>query len=174
MAIVNLSAPWLSHYRKLWAFFRNDSDVSVVYDGADMSVKIYVDDMDKANALSHVVACEKKFGNVTLTIEVIPGNDVKKLYADTGRQANVLSSDADIWYHIMLGNTAIDDIRNVVFIGGARFVFVLFKPVVVQYYNDDTTDYNGMESTLYEDIARDIFTENPGVYFCTEMKDGRE
>lgn len=39
---------------------------------------------------------------------------------------------------------------------------------VVQYFNDNIGDINGNCSTLYEIIARDIFPNVNGIYFCTE------
>jgi len=49
--------------------------------------------------------------------------------------------------------------------------YVLFKNKVVQYFIDNIGDYNGMKSTLYEDIARDIFEDVDGVFFCTALPD---
>lgn len=44
---------------------------------------------------------------------------------------------------------------------------MLFKKEVVQYFTDNLGDYNGYRSTLYENIARDIFGDIVGVFFCT-------
>ena len=48
--------------------------------------------------------------------------------------------------------------------------YVVFRNEVVQYYTDDLGDYFGMASTLYEDIARDLFSEVDGIYFCTNTE----
>ena len=42
----------------------------------------------------------------------------------------------------------------------------------VQYYNDSLNDINGICSTLYQDVAKDVFDKRSGVYFCTEYEDG--
>ena len=48
------------------------------------------------------------------------------------------------------------------------FNFVVFVPEVVQFYNDDLGDINGLCSTLYQDLAKDLFGEEAGIYFCTD------
>ena len=47
--------------------------------------------------------------------------------------------------------------------------FAVFAKEVVQYYNDDLTDINGLKSTLYEDIARDVF-DIDGINYCTSKE----
>ena len=54
---------------------------------------------------------------------------------------------------------------------GTHLGFVLFKPEVIQFLDDDTSDYYGNWNGLAEDIAREIFVEGyRGVNFCTEVK----
>ena len=45
--------------------------------------------------------------------------------------------------------------------------YVVFVKEVVQYFNDDLGDANGVCSTLYQDIAKRLFTSTEGVFFCT-------
>lgn len=171
MAIVNLSAPWVEHYYELCAFFRNDSEVAVVFDPDKMIVKLYVDDMRKAEALEHVIAHKLEFGNVTLNVEVVPGNDAKK-FSEGSTQRDIID-DMEIWQIIGRNNPAIDRIIKQIGIGGMKYTFVMCDPVVVQYFNDNTADLNGLTSTLYENIARDIFTGKAGVFFCTSPHVGK-
>ena len=51
---------------------------------------------------------------------------------------------------------------------------VVFENRVVQYFNDCLNDPYGLESTLFEDIARDVFIETNGVYFNTEAAEDFE
>lgn len=44
-----------------------------------------------------------------------------------------------------------------------------FKKEVVQYPADDLSSETGLKSTLYEDLAREIFENTDGVYFCTDV-----
>lgn len=50
------------------------------------------------------------------------------------------------------------------------FTYVVFEKEVVQYWNDNLADYNGLTSTLYQDLAKEIFEDAnlDGVYFCTD------
>ncbi len=46
--------------------------------------------------------------------------------------------------------------------------YILFEPKVVQFFNDDLGDLNGLRSTLYQDIAANVFEDaHEGVFFCT-------
>lgn len=171
MAIVNLSAPWFEHYHELLAFFRHDNEVSVVFDADKMIVKLYVDDVRKAEALEHVIAHELEFGNVTLNVEVVPGNDAKE-FSKGSTQRDIID-DMEIWQIIARNNPAIDRIIKQIGIGGMKYTFVMCDPVVVQYFNDNTSDINGLTSTLYENIASDIFTGKAGVFFCTSPHVGK-
>lgn len=49
--------------------------------------------------------------------------------------------------------------------------YVVFEKEVVQYFNDNLGDIHGVESTLYENLAREVFEEHDGVFFCTDIDD---
>ena len=55
-----------------------------------------------------------------------------------------------------------------------RIIYIVFRNVVVQYYNDDLGDYYGQCSTLYQNIAADIFKPIDGVHYCTDKPYYRE
>ena len=46
--------------------------------------------------------------------------------------------------------------------------FVEFCKYVVQYYNDNLGDLHGNRTTVMEQIAREVFDDVSGVYFCTD------
>lgn len=50
--------------------------------------------------------------------------------------------------------------------------YVVFKNCVVQFFNDNLNDIYGNISTLYQDIAREIFAdaEWEGVFYCTDVE----
>lgn len=156
MAALNLTTPWVEHYRKIDAFFKNDPDVYVVYNNDEVEIKVYVDNAEKGGALDALLPDEVEFGNVTLKIAVIPANDGK------------LTIPRNITSVAFTGNPIVDEIRSITLFGALE-TFVLFKKEVVQYSNDDIGDYFGIESTLYENIARDIFSPQLGVYYCTNV-----
>ena len=93
---------------------------------------------------------EKEFGNVKLNIEVIPANVPPK-------------TKLELFMTAFKGNPAINSIEKVSAYG-QDLGFVIFEPEVVQYPTDDIGDYFGIESTLYENIARDIFDNTENIF----------
>ena len=166
MATLHMSAPWVILYREIEELFKYDEEVHVVYDEADNHVKLFVDDGLKAAGLAKLIPTSRTFGNVTIKISVIPAN----------------KKDAD---GFDLDNTPDEGLFNIIFTGNAAFAFassvegiftnaltyVVFKKKVVQYYNDDLGDAFGQCSTLYQEIAKDIFGERDSTFFCTDRED---
>ena len=140
---VNLATPWATFYTELEMLFEKDPCVKLQFeDGDEKVIKIYVDSTAKADALAKILPAEKTFGNVVVKVEVIPANvDEKSLF--------------DLYKDAFYGNPIVDKFESTSF--PMEFNYILFKKEVVQYFNDDLSDYNGMESTLYEDIAKDVF-----------------
>lgn len=154
MEKLKLAAPWTVFYREIKTLFREDPEVIVFYDESEVSIKLYVDNVVKADALTQLLPATKQFGNVTMKIAVIPSN--KKVGS-----AMDLVSDA------FSGNEAVSFVHTVENIF-AKMTFVVFKKEVVQFFNDDLSDIHGVCSTLYQNIAKDVFGEIPGVFFCTD------
>lgn len=155
--MVKLVSPWIDYYRCIQAMFIEDPEVTVKFDEDDCAIKIYVDNnVDKYEALCALIAPEKQFGNVTVKVRIYPSNKLK-------------ASTTDLFNNAFMGNPAVKDIINVNVFGN-DMNYVVFKNKVVQYFNDDIGDVNGIRSTLYQDIAKDLF-EAKGVYFCTEAGD---
>lgn len=158
MALLKLSSPWVTFYRELNAMFEQDPEVTVIFDEEENDVTLYVDNAAKAEALQLLIPEQKTFGNVTLKIDIIPANDVNRTnYVDceavftTAFKDNGAFCYADTIYGIMSN----------------PITYVVFQNRVVQYFNDSISDIHGLCSTLYQDIAKDIFNPLPGVYYCT-------
>lgn len=160
MASINLTSPQVEHYRKIEAFFKNDPNVTVVYDNSALEVKLYVSDEHKASALQQILPDVRKFGNVKLKIVVYTPNGK----AEFGSTDNLLST-------AFFDNPAFKYIKTLRGIGDTPFTYVIFTKEVVQYFTDDLSDFFGAESTLYENLARDIFKDIPGVFYCTDIED---
>ena len=64
------------------------------------------------------------------------------------------------------GNPAVKEFKSVQF-GPEEVLYVIFQKEVVQFFTDDLTDIYGLCSTLYQDIAKDVFENVGGVFFCT-------
>ena len=165
MARLKLSSPWEIYYKEVTAMFGQDHEVHVVMDDDNMQLVLYVENARKAEALEKILPVEKEFGNVKLSIMVVPANKEKENYE--------LGDDLqDIFNAAFYDNTAFVYSRMIPFLfDGNPLYYIVFDKVVVQYYNDDLGDINGLCSTLYQEIAKDIFKEMPGVFYCTNNEE---
>lgn len=154
MEKVGLSSPWVSFYREVDALFNRDPEVKVVYNEDDNIIKLLVDNQEKAEALEALLPKEREYGNVTVRLEVVPANPLK-------------SSVASLYAAAFRDNPALSFIHTIDGIFNMPVNYVVFDKAVVQYFNDDLSDIYGNKSTLYQEIAKDIFDEREGVFFCT-------
>jgi hypothetical protein len=152
---IKLSTPWVIFYRQIQALFKKDPAVKVVYDQVDNVIRIYVEGGTKAEAIEKLLPSEKTFGNVTVRIVVIPSN------LDENNKISLFEKAFD-------GNPILSTIISGELFGNS-VNYVLFKKEVVQFYNDDLSDAHGVCSTLYQEIAKEVFGEDKGVFFCTEV-----
>jgi len=154
---LNLASPWITYAQKVNALFDKDPEVLVQYDNDTLELKLYIDNAAKADALSQLLPIEKTFGNVTLKITVIPAN-------------NELSK-ISLFRNAFAGNPIFDRVETVPFTQNAPIEYIIFTREVVSFFNDDVGDFYGAESTLYENIARDVFdTSEDGIFFCTKIE----
>ena len=156
MEDARISPPWITYVKKVDALFEGDPDVIVSYDDDARMLTLLVEGQDKASAIERLLPHEVEFGNEKLSTEVVPSNS-------TTMEATVRKAFA--------GNTAVSSIET----AGAGVplmegrTYVLFKPEVVQFFDDDMLDYDGIHSTLYQDIAREVLEYDASVSFSTEL-----
>lgn len=157
---LSASAPWVTYFEKLYLLFKKDPEVAVVLkqnEDGDKKIEIYVDNYRKAEAISKILPCYVSFGNVIVPIIVLPNND----------------ENEDWIYNFMDAFDGNDIIDDVVQDTGLThdMNYVVFKKEVAQYYSDNLQSVDGLSSTLYEDIAREIFKDAPaGTFFCTSSR----
>ena len=171
MAKLKLVAPWDEYYNKMNAFFAEDPDVTILYDEEEKNIKVLVNDPCKAEALTDLLVSVKNFGDVKLTIEVVPANNIP----DEIKMRFKIARNEENYYteyeSALVGNRAFAYTYTVDNVMGFNAVFVVFQKKVIQYYNDNLGDLDGMKSTLAEEIARDIFAVHNGIFFCTNTRD---
>ena len=153
---VKLAAPWVTYFRKIEALFGADPDVDVRLDEEKKVITLYVSGEDKADAIAQLLPFQKEFGNVTVQINVVPANREEYQTIDLINLA-------------FKGNPNLSYIETVDGIFSNKINYVVFKNEVVQYFNDNLNDIHGLTSTLYQDIAKDIFGTNKDVCFCTDV-----
>ena len=158
---MKLAPPWITFYNEVQAMFGEDPEIKVVLDDADtdeMIIKLYVDNQVKADALEQILPIEKKFGNISVYFEVLPSNKA--------------ITKIQLFQKAFENNPAFKFTYSAPHMGG-NFPgnYVVFENKVVQFFNDELTDIHGNKSTLYQEIAKDIFEDHDGIYFCTDTKE---
>lgn len=166
---LKLSPPWVTYINKLQALFDPDPLIAfnVNLNGeTGPSVVLATNDGDKAAALVKLLPAEKKFGNITLSIGV-----------DCNTMSNrAFVTKTELFETAFKGNPAFAYAICPVEEGYNFFAatYVVFKNCVVQFFNDNLNDCHGVVSTLYEDIAEEIFEDAglEGVYYNTDIEVG--
>lgn len=158
MENMKLSPPWNTYKHELDAMFGQDPEIRIVFDEEKMEIKLFVSDASKAEALTKILPAEKVFGNVKLKVTVVmPNLAEEEFILDTFKKA-------------FRGNPALSYVYDAQSLLGDH-AYVVFKDKIVQFFNDQLDDMNGNKTTLYQEIAKDIFAEDLGVFYCTEPID---
>lgn len=152
---VGVASPWLTRAREVYKLFEKDPEVTVEYDNDGPSLKLRVANTSKSDALSKIMPQEMVFGNVTLTISVIPANEDE--------------SRAELFRRAFAGNPAVADIETIQDFTGSEVSYVIFQPEVVQFPNDNIGDIHGYSHMLFETIAKEVFDGDAGIHFCTDL-----
>lgn len=163
---LKLSPPWITYINKLQALFDGDPQIAFNVDMSVPSVVLATNNGDKAAALLKLLPTEKYFGNVTLKIGV------------DGPVSNLaFPTRASLFETAFKGNPAFAYCAAPAEEGYfyVDFTYVVFKNCVVQFFNDNLNDAHGLISTLYQDIASEVFDEAnlTGVYYCTDVEVGK-
>ena len=153
---LKLISPWIDYYRKVEALFRADDDIEVNYDDDQKVIKLLVEGTpSKIDALTRIMPEKVSFGEVELCIEVVPANQEIK-------------DDLELLACAFAGNPAFSFGCHHESVFGTM-LYAVFAREVVQYYSDKINEYRGLTSTLYADIAKEIFKDTVhGVFFTTE------
>ena len=161
MIMFNLEAPWYTYNKMVKALFERDPDITVgdIQEGeeANFTFDIEVRNHEKFVALDRVMPKKKMFGCVSLAVFIYDEEN-----------ANGVESTVKLYETIFKGNPILKDVKDVVDPAGVHHGYVRFNPEVIQFFDDDLSDYNGNWSGLAQDIADEVFEEDfRGVYFCT-------
>ena len=149
MAETKMQSPWVVYAKEVRVLFEHDPDVIVdepVDTGEEgaYNLEVRVHGNDKAESIAKVLPEDMEFGNVTLSIMVIPDNDGKLTMLDHLRRA-------------FAGNPVLRDVMEVPVVpGGPSMAFALFAPEVVQIECDNAASPYGLLTTTYEDVAKDV------------------
>lgn len=163
MGNLKISSPWQEFNSKVRTLFDGDKDIEVgdIYkpnEGGEayFAFDILVRNHKKFEALDKVMPAAVEFGNITLGICV---QDLENA-VDEIRPAQLFAA-------IFEGNPHFKDVKEINDVAGFTHAYVRFKPEVLQFFNDDLSDYNRNWSGLAQDIAEEVFADLPGTHFCT-------
>lgn len=160
-----LEAPWYSYQKKIAKLFEHDKYIEVT------PVKLIVDDAGepdhyeftihvyrhlKAEALKLLLIDGIMFGNVRLVINIVDHEE----HID---ENNLIA----VYTALFNDNDILRDIKTFTDAAGVEHTYVRFNPRVVQFMDDDISDYNGNWSGLPAEIAREVLEEKVGSNFCT-------
>ena len=166
MVKVTLEAPWYTFQKKVKALFEQDPDIVVgdIYE-PDNGKLNYAFDIEVSKHAKFVILDKllpriKNYGNVNLGIVLYDEED-----------ATDAMSGLDMYKILFEGNHIVKDIKELTDPMGMKHGYVRFWPEVVQFYDDDISDYSGNWNGLAADIAWEVFeNDTSGVNFCTADK----
>lgn len=165
-----ISPPLVIYVRKLEALFDGDPMIAFNVDyGAEggPSVVLSTNDGEKAAALMKILPEEVSFGGVKLSIGV-----------DCPNMPNLAFPNKKVLFETAFkGNPAFAYAVAPVEEGYNWYpmIYVVFKNCVVQFFADNLNDCHGVISTLYQELAEEIFCNSDitGVYFNTDIERGQ-
>lgn len=144
----------------LQALFDGDPQIAFNISSDDYTVTIACNNGDKCAALAKLLPIEVKFGNIVLEI-IIDGPMSNRAFI----------SNKELFETAFEGNPAfaycVVPPQDSYFID---FTYVVFKNCVVQFFNDNLDDCHGIISTLYQEIAAEVFEKIPGVHYNTDIE----
>ena len=154
------SPPWETFFNELKSLFDGDPDVKVVkkYEEDEKIIELLVTGEAKASALMEILPGAVSFGVVGVDIVVKPSNDG--------------STKRHLLMNAFNGNANVEFIDSATLPGGGEVNYVVMSDQIVQFFDDNLASCYGAKTMLLEDVARDVFREIDGVYFCTEKLQG--
>ena len=165
---LKISPPWITYVNKLSAIFDEDPQIAFNTNlgGGTYEVTLATNNAEKAAALRWLLPEEKVFGNVTLNINIDSGDNVIN---------KAFGSAKELFETAFYNNPVLAYIVVPEGFNWVPFTYVVFKNCVVQFFNDNLNDCHGLISTLYQDIATEIFADGgvEGVYYNTDVEVGK-
>lgn len=162
---LTLATPWMTYKKMLDAMFQYDADVivgDIEDEGTVKRIAVEVKNHKKFLALSKIINTRVVYGNITVAVDLY--DEENKLKEDV---------NLDTIKDAFEGNEMVDDVKVLTDVVGTDHIFVVFDNTeIIQFFNDNLTDYCGNYTGLPEDVARQLFNTPWGIQFCT--KDLRE
>ena len=164
-----IQAPWYTLLGYIKAMFGGDPEIVIdeTYAKGDDGIyylTIDVRNWEKFKAIKDTMIQNFNFGNITVKIDL---------------QCSVNTSESESCIEklkkVFEGNHIVKRIVEVEDVAKVKHGYVIFQPEVIQFYNDDLTDYMGNFNGLAENIARTLFNVDYLTNFCTaDLRENEE
>lgn len=158
--ITKLSPPWYEYHRKVQAMFGRDPEVHIK-DLADLgdgkfSYMILVYNKEKAEAIKAILPQKVEMGNVTIETAILgpEENEVKPSEKSVTENYEAAFAGNPIFEQAIT--------REIL---SFEMNYCIFKKEVIQFWNDNLSDYCGNYNGLASDIAKEIFIPTD-IQFC--------
>ena len=163
---LKISPPWVTYINKLEAMFDGDPQIACNVDcsAANPSIVLAVNNPDKAAALLKLLPETVTFGNINLSVGIDGTNGISNRAFPTAKE---------LFETAFKGNPAFAYVVVPEGVWYVPFTYVVFKNCVVQFFNDNLNDPHGLISTLYQDIAEELFAgvKYAGqICYCTDIE----
>jgi hypothetical protein len=169
-ARMKLSPPWWTYVKKMEALFDGDPQIAfdVGLETQNPHVVLACNNGDKVTALRQILPYQVTFGNVTLNI-IVDGVASNRTFKTKKELFDAAFKGNPVYVYSVYSVYPVVPTDDEY---GFSMVYVVFKCCVVQYFCDNMNDCHGIESTLYQEIAKEILTGDgaQGVYFNTNVE----
>ena len=164
--MAQLSPPWYSYQRKVLALFGRDPEVRVrdLYevDERNFTLFILVRTEAKAQAIRALLPRIVEISGTTVTSKIfIPVDECEVRLEKKG-------SDIQIVKEAFTGNPVFDRVEPPS-CGFSAWGYCIFRKEVIQFWDDDISNFYGLHTTLAETIALEIL-KDVDVQFCTGIE----
>jgi len=160
---VRLSPPPYTYFNYLKYAIGNDPCLEVLgmqeKEGGDYLIQIEVQGRAKAHALAAIVELHKEIGNENVYIEVLNKGKVVKPQEDYETTEDFI----ELFECALCSNHYFKRATYVEWISGRPIVFLIFKKEVIQFFNDDLSDYynnfNGVAADVFREVLKPVVHE---------------
>lgn len=161
-AQVKLSPPWYTFWNKVKATIGKDPSVTVgqLQTGSTPYViPITTANAAKAQALANILKPFIHIGSLVINVQVsVPNGQPLKPQTPANPQQLF-----DMTKTALTGNTLLSSVqKQAIFPGGPDVVWPIFTPSVVQFPNDDLSDFYHNYNGVASDVFKDVLNLNPG------------
>jgi hypothetical protein len=165
-----LSPPWYTFWNQVNSALGNDPDITVgpLNTGSNpYGIAVNVSGSDKARALATIVQSQQTFGNVVVQVQIFYQGQQAAPIAITSAQQLV-----QVVQMALGGNGWFVEVqsRPLTPISKAQVIFPIFQKSVIQFYNDDLSDYysnfNGVVASVFSEVLNGAIAGMP-IYSST-------